>query len=215
MALFQAFDWSGIFHRFLALLGPFGKVITAMIDVFDRLRLLVPRSRKLIDDTVVEFGQWKHFRLDKRFSNRVVNIERAIAKSQDLIDGAAAAWQSIQDIVTKMKKPAEKAGKETETAVEDVNQARSITEFLERFPRVANGLAALISALKVVAEFLESYSTILDDLQQILDEITRLRLAIENLDTIFLSQTNPRKRVRLADGTLLRIRIGNLHTADV
>jgi len=42
-------------------------------------------------------------------------------------------------------------------------------------------------------------------------ELKALRLEIEKLDTIFLSQSNKRKRLKLANGKSIRIRVGKLH----
>jgi hypothetical protein len=144
-----------------------------------------------------------------------VNVEKAVTKTRALIEGIGASWRSIVDIARQFRKPIQDPASEAEVASEEIATARSVVQLLEAFPRLARGLGRLIVWAGFVAQFLEQMSSVVDDLQQILDEVRRLRLAVEDLDTIFLSQKNKRQRVRLDDGNVIRIRIGSLHTTEL
>jgi hypothetical protein len=60
---------------------------------------------------------------------------------------------------------------------------------------------------------LEQIADVIDDLQTVVDELKRIRLEIEKLDTIFLQQGNKRKTLQLLNGKSIRIRVGRLHSA--
>jgi hypothetical protein len=82
---------------------------------------------------------------------------------------------------------------------------------LKRLPRLSRGLEKMLGVVSLVVDALISWSDAVDKLQTIVDEITRLREAIEKGDLIFLKQSNPRRMQTLSDGTKIKIRVGNLH----
>jgi len=215
VAFFQFFDLPALLARLQGALGPFGVLWKKGQAVVDALDTLVPRGRDLVEAIIAEAGQWKRFKENAAIKTRVINVGRAIDKSRALIDGIGSSWRAIQDIVKQFKKPLKNPLTEATEVTEEIVTAKSITRLLEAFPRLARGLERASVWLGFAAEFLEQLSAVLDDLKQILDEITRLRLAVEELDTIFLSQKNRRQRIRLPDGNVIRIRVGSLHTAEL
>ncbi len=214
MASLFGFDLSGILNSIKAFLGPFGKLIDQLKVTFDHLVNIVSNGNKLIDSVLAEIEGWKNFKQDIRFSQRVIQIERAIQKTRDLIEGIPAAWRSIVDIGKQFKEqlsgeanPAEEA----ESLVEDVETSGGISALLKKFPALGKALEKILGVLALVVQSLEAISNTIGDLQQIVDELKALRLEIERLDTIFLQQGNKRKVLRLSDGKIIRIRVGKLH----
>ena len=96
--------------------------------------------------------------------------------------------------------------------MEDVESSGGISALLRKFPALAKGLEKLLGVLGLIVQALDAIATTIDDLQQIVDELKALRLEFEKLDTIFLSQSNKRKTLRLADGSSIRVRVGKLHS---
>jgi hypothetical protein len=143
----------------------------------------------------------------------------AITKTRALVEGIPAAWHSIQDLFKQFKEKVNTANVNTQAAdlAADIEEGtgEGVAGLLKKFPKLAKGLTKIFGVLVLVTDALESVSRTIDDLQVILDEITRLRLEIEKLDTVFLSQSNARERVKLADGKVIRIRVGKLHAAGV
>ena len=211
MALF-GFDFLPAIRTFL---GPLGKLWDSLTQTFDHLKNIVSSAEKLKDSIVSEVEAWKNFKQDIRIRQRVVQVERAITKTRDLIEGIPAAWRSIQDIVKNFK---EQIGgeanpiEEAEAATQEM-ESGGIAAVLRKFPQLAKGLEKVLGFLAIVIQALEAISNTIDDVQQIVDEITGLRLEIEKLDTIFLSQSNKRKTLKLEDGSTIRVRIGKLHHA--
>jgi methyl-accepting chemotaxis protein len=214
MALF-GLDFSAIFDLVKRFLGPFGQLIDSLKTTYDKTVHVFDAAEKLKDSVLAEIDGWKNFKQDIRFSQRVIQLESAVQKTRDLIEGIPEAWRSVVDIVKQFREklttstPAGEAAAEVEEVVSA--DAKSITQLLQKFPRLARGLTKLLGALALIIEALENVVSVIGDLQTIVDEIKRIRLEIEKLDTIFLSQSNKRKRLKLADGSTVRIRVGHLH----
>lgn len=153
---------------------------------------------KLVDSFQSEIQEWKNFKEDIRLKSRVVNLERAITKTRELVQGLFDAWRSVLDIIKNITTKLEVGG---------------VAEIAE----AATGIGlpvALVNAIVLIVEVLDTIRNVIDDLQTIIDEITRIREAIEHADTIFLQQRNPRQIVKLADGKSIKIRVGGLHAAS-
>jgi hypothetical protein len=220
VALLDVFDLSAVYARLIKFLGPIGKVIDAAVSAVKRLGTIVQRQTKLMDDAVKEFKEWRNFKEDIRFKSRVVNLEVAFIKTKALIEGIPAAWHSIIDIVQEFRKKVDINAEVTEVRTEisteiEEGSGEIITKLLNRFPKLLKGLERAAVVLGLILDSLETLSKVIDDLQTVLDEITRVRLEIERLDTIFLSQGNKRKRVKLADGRTVNFRLGKLHAAGL
>jgi hypothetical protein len=182
-----------------------------VLNKFPKLRLLLDLGQKIVthftgtfDAAVKLFNsfqsevlEWKNFREDFRLKSRVVNIERAIEKTKELVQGLFDSWRAILDLIKNISTKVELGG-----AAEIVEAASGI------------GLpVALVNAIVLIVEVLDTVRNVIDDIQTVIDEITRIRLAIEKADTIFLQQNNPRKIVKLANGKSIKIRVGGLHKA--
>jgi hypothetical protein len=173
---------------------------------------LVQRIQHLVDSIKTEITEFSHWREDIRFKSRVISLPAAIEKTRDLIQGARDSWAAI---VALMKDFREKVG--GENAAQDAEEVAADLEggtgegILKRLPRLAKGLEKLLGVISLIVDAVISWSDAVDKLQTIVDEVTRLREAIEKGDLIFLKQSNPRKTLTLTDGTKIKIRLGNLH----
>lgn len=206
------FDLSGIVDTFKSFLGPLGKLFDSLKQSYDKLTTIFDAANKLKDSIVGEVIAWKNFKQDIRLRQRVVQLESAIQKTRDLIEGIPEAWRSIQDLVKQIRSQITEGNpvEEAETAAEDL-ESGGLKSFLEKFPKLAKGLEKVLGVLAIVLQALEAIRSAIDDIQTVVDELKRLRLEIEKLDTIFLSQSNKRKRLKLEDGSTIRIRVGKLH----
>lgn len=216
MASLFGFDLSGIFDAIKSFLGPVGKLIDSIKTSITHLTSIVQNSTKLLDGIIAEAKAWGNFKQDIRIKGRVIQLESAIEKTRALIEGIPAAWRSIQDIFKTFKTQFDAGGDpiaDADAAAEDLASAEEggITSLLKKFPKLAKSFEKILGVLALVIQALEAVSGVVDDLQQILDEITALRMEVERLDTIFLPQSNKRKTLKLADGSTIRIRVGALH----
>jgi hypothetical protein len=187
-------------------------LLNFVLDKFPALRQLLDLGQKiishftgtldagihLVDSFEGEIQEWKNFKEDIRLKSRVVNLERAITKTRELVQGLFDSWRSVLDIIKNITTKLEVGG---------------VAEIAE----AATGIGlpvALVNAIVLIVEVLDTIRNVIDDLQTIIDEITRIREAIEHADTIFLQQRNPRQIVKLADGKSIKIRVGGLHAAS-
>ncbi len=211
LAPIQFFDWSSIFNALRSRLGRFNGLIDKAVLLFGQIKTLIPRTHKLTEDILSEFHEWSTFK-EARFSHRVINIEQALRKNSELIRGMKASFNAVRDIIRLIKAPLQSPLEGAAEDVEAVTGAGSVAELLARFPRLARGLERAIAFLGLLIEYVAAFNAAVNDFQTILDELKRVRLAIEKLDTVFLGQGNKRKFVKLADGKFIRIRVGNLHS---
>jgi hypothetical protein len=175
----------------------FADVVTVINDfttVFTKITGIVGSVETLVQAVKDEVAGFKNFRQDLRIKSRVINLETAIQRTRDLILGIPASWRAVVDLFSQIKSAIGKDVAAEEGAAILAVETAGLSE-----------VVVGISILYQVASFVES---VISDLQTIVDEVKRLRLEIEKLDTIFLSQSNKRKSLKLADGSTIRIRTG-------
>jgi hypothetical protein len=214
VAFSDLFNLSGVLDKIKSLLGPFGQLWDKLTLTYTHMTNIFSSGEKLTQSVISEVNAWRNFKQDIRFKSRVVQIESAVEKTRALIEGIPAAWRSIVDLFKQFKEQLGGEGnpiEEADAATADI-EAGGIKTLLTKFPALAKGLEKVLGFLAIAVQALEAITNAIDDLQSIVDEITRLRLEIEKLDTIFLSQSNKRKTLKLADGSSIRVRIGKLHS---
>jgi hypothetical protein len=176
------------------IIADLGTVFQDIKNTFNHLTGVFGAGKNLFDTVVSEIDAWKNFKQDIRLRSRVINLERAITKTKELIAGIPASFRAAVDIVKQIGKAIEKdVAAEEGAAVLAVETA---------------GLSEIVVAIGILYQVLSFVADIISDLQTIVDELKRLREEIEKLDTIFLSQSNKRKTLKLADGSTIRIRTG-------
>jgi len=209
------FDFlSPLLNRIKAALGPLGKLWDKVIEAWNHITGIITNGQLLVDSIKAEVDAWKNFKEDIRFSSRVINLEKAIQKTEELFQGIPDSWHAIQDLLKEIKDKlnvSEPKPSEVEE-LEGEFEEGGIANLLKRFPALAKFFEKALGFLTLLVDALESIANAIDDLQTIMDEAKRIRLEIEKLDSIFLQQNNKRKNVQLASGKTIRIRIGNLHS---
>ena len=204
---------SPLLNRIKAALGPLGKLWDKVVEAWNHITGIITNGDKLVESIKGEIDAWKNFKEDIRFSSRVINLEKAIAKTEELFQGIPDSWHAIQDLVKNIKEKlnvSEPKPSEVEELESEFEEG-GISNLLKRFPALAKFFEKALGFLTLLVDALESIANAIDDHQTIVDEAKRIRLEIEQLDSIFLQQNNKRKNIKLATGKTIRIRIGNLH----
>ena len=195
----SAFSPSNIKKNFTTLLKDLGSVAKNVLTVFAKAKDIFSNVENLFNTSKGEIDGWKNFKQDIRLHSRVVNLESAIQKTRDLIQGIPQSWHAVLDVISQVKSAFAK-----DVAGEEVAALLAVE---------TAGLSEVVAVLTVIYQVLSFVEGIISDLQTIVDELKRLRLEIEKLDTIFLSQSNKRKTLKLANGRSIRIRLGKLHAS--
>ena len=212
----MAFSITNLFSGLTSFLGPLGKIWDHLKEVYNHSINIYANAQALVQSVIDEIDGWKNFKQDIRLKQRVVQIESAIQKTRDLVEGIPAAWRSIVDLVKQFKGQLGESNpvEETEALTEDL-ESGGFKALLEKFPALGKALEKVLGFLAILVSALQAISDSIDDLQKIVDELKGLRLEFEKLDTIFLSQSNKRKTLRLEDGSSIRVRIGKLHPSCI
>lgn len=197
-------------------LAPLRRIWDKIIQAKDHLLNVGSATQHLFDSITSEVQAWRTFKENPRWRSRVINAPIAFEKTQELIQGIPDSWRAIVDLFRELRGKVDAVGEPEAEAREfaaDLESGEGVSGLLRRLPRLARGLERLFGFLAIAVDALETIANAIGDLQTIVDEASRIRREIEELDTIFLSQKNPRKTVRTADGGSLKIRLGNLHEA--
>src|SRR5215831_19027640 len=82
-----------------------------LVKLFDKVKNLYNHfvgvfqaGQHLFDTVKGEVDAWKNFKEDIRIRQRVVQIERAIQKTRDLILGIPASWRAAIDLIAQARK---------------------------------------------------------------------------------------------------------------
>src|SRR6266576_1942470 len=193
----SSFSLTSIRQNFATIFKDLVNVGKNVLTVFTKAKDIFSNVQNLFTSAKGEIDGFKNFKQDIRFKSRVVNLESAIQKTRDLIQGIPNSWKAVLDVVSEIKSAFAK-----DVAGEEVAALLAVE---------TAGLSEVVAVLSVIYQVLSFVESIVTDLQTIIDEVKRLRLEVEKLDTIFLSQSNKRKYVKLDDGSSIKIRLGKLH----
>ena len=203
-----------IFNKLFDLLPtPIKTIVTKIVSGITEVTTLFSRIDKLIGSVKGEIEAWKNFRINPKFKSRVVNIPAAYDRTKEFFESFPATWASIQDLVKQFrdKLNIENPVAEAEEAATGIEESGSAS-ILDKFPKLAKGLEKLAGVVTLVVDSIVTISSAVDDVQAVVDEVTAVRKEIEDLDTFFLSQSNPRRRERLEGGGTINLRVGSLHS---
>jgi len=196
-------------------LGPFGKLFDLIGRFFTGFRDSFKKAVDLAFEIKNEISEWQNFREAIPVRTGVISLPKAIDQTEKLFEQIRAAWQAIVDLAKEIQKQAsgqqESPTEEAEQAVKDI-EGSGVRGLLEKFPKLAKGLERVLGFLAIAVGVIESIQKAIDDITAIVDAIKGIREEIETGSTIFLSQKNPRKTVKLEDGSSFKIRVGNLHS---
>ncbi len=193
----QKVEKAATFENFRQFWDDLVKLFEKVKNLYNHFVGVFDAANHLFDSVRGEIDAWKNFKEDIRIRQRVVQIERAILKTRELILGIPASWRAALDLIAQARKAIQK-----DIIAEEVAAATAIE---------TAGLSEIAVAIGIVYQVVSFVADVVQDLQTIIDELKRLRLEIERLDTIFLQQDNKRKTLRLENGQRIRIRVGRLH----
>jgi len=192
--------------------APIKNIVSKVVEGVTEVTTLFERIDNLIESVKSEITAWKNFRINPKFKSRVVNIPKAYDRTKEFLESFPATWASFQDLIKQFKEKLDIQNPvaEAEEAAAGVEETGAAS-ILDRFPKLVKGLEKLAGVVTLVVDSIVTISNALDDVQAIVDEVTSVREEIEDLETLFLSQSNARRSVRLEDGGTVKFRVGNLH----
>src|ERR1043166_9016775 len=203
---------SPIINAVKSWLGPFGKLVDKISEFFTKAKTVIPDLISLGELIGSEINEWKNFKEAVPYRTGVINLPRAVQKTQELIDQIKAAWAAIVDLAREAR-AAFRGGQDIEP--EDVAadlETDTAEGLVKLFPKLAKVGEKLLAGLAVVLDLLDKVETFQTDFREIVESAKAIREEVETGSTIFLSQKNPRRIVGLREGGSMKIRVGNLHS---
>ena len=206
---------------FLApLITPIQKLWGILKGFFTALIELVPATIKLVNDTITEIRAWKEFKKGINFKTGVISLKSVKDHVEELVQEIITAWQSLVDLFTSgFKLPARgiseaaDALQELVVGFEDVFGKFGLEAGLKRLGGLLEKAGGKVfEVLALIQSVAEEALKVVTELQSIVDAVRDVREAFQTGSFLFLKQTNPRRVVQLADGTSIKIRVGNLHS---
>jgi len=185
---------------------------TALIDV-------IPDTIKLVNLVIAEVLAWRTFKEGINFKSGVVNLQSAKDRLQQIIDEIISAWNALKGLFTDgFKLPLKSvnemadAAEELVVAFEDFFGKFGLQELLQKLSgslkKAGGKVLEVLALLEAVAE---AALRVVHQLTTIVQAIKDIRETFQTGEGLFLQQKNPRKIVKLADGSSIKLRLGNLH----
>ncbi len=193
-----------------------GKLVNKIKDGIQHVLTIVDRITRLAQSIKAEVDAFRNWKEEFQIKNKVINLPKAIERTQDLVTEIRTSYDDIVQIVKDVSETIKGGGnpeQEAEEVAADLGDLSNVGEsLLKKLPKLSKGLEKMLGVVSLIVDALIQWSDIIDKLQTIVDTIRDVRLEIETGSTIFLFQGNKRKTVTLDDGTVMKIRLGKLHS---
>jgi hypothetical protein len=207
---------------FQPIIGPLMRLWGILKGFFTAVIDVIPETIDLVKLVYSEVLEWKNFRENLRFKGGVINLQSVRTKIEDLISEAITAWHSLVDLFTSgFRNITVRPIEEATDALTDVIDAFGSLErlglkaWLERIgPTLEKAGGKVFEVLAVIQAVAEELLKVVRELKSIVQFTKDVRLFAEEGDGIFLSQSNKRRKIKVADvsgGGEINIRLGNLH----
>src|SRR6266480_1851895 len=137
--------------------APFGRLFDLLSRFWTNLTNLWTDIGTLVESITAEITAWKNFKENVSFRTRVINVKKAIDKTEEFIAELSAAKTAVLDLWTQLKGKFETAGNPTEEASEAIKdiEKSGFRELLSKFPRLLKGVEKILGFVAVVADALE------------------------------------------------------------
>lgn len=204
---------------FAPVLSPLTKLWNILKGFFTAIVEVVPETIDLVKLIYSEVLAWKSFREELHFKTGVINLQSAKDRILDLVDEIVTGWHSLVDLFSggfklslKPLQDAEEAAAELVDLFDGLGEL-GILEWLQKLgPKIEKAGGKIFEVLAIIQAVAEELLKVVRELHDIVQAAKDIRETFQTGEGLFLSQSNPRRKVDLADGSTIKIRVGNLHS---
>lgn len=191
------------------ILGPLRPLITIFTSLKENTVGIVSASTDVTDTVERIFDEIKNFSFRPNVKSRVISLPAAQQRIQQLIAAPGQIIDAVKELIAQVKSKIDVA----EFNVEELEGLEDLRSIVTKFgSKIAAGFEKILGVVTIVVDALVSIRQGIRDIQTILDSVEEIVTDVSNLDAIFLSQKNPRRRESLSEGGSIKIRLGNLHS---
>jgi len=205
---------------FAPVLKPLNKLWGILKGFFTAIVQVIPETTSLVKLIYNEIFAWRDFKKGINFKTGVINLQSARDRIEDLISEILDAWHALVSLFTDGFKIQVKSVKDAVDAVTEVAEAfdsiagSGLREFFERIgPTLEKAGGKVFEILAIIQAVAEELLKVVREINKVVTAIKDVRETFQTGEGLFLSQTNPRKTVKLDDGSTVKFRVGNLHDA--
>jgi hypothetical protein len=210
MALF-GFDFKSV------VVTPFTRVVTSIRQTINTATHILEVVNETVEDAIGIYHEIKTFELKPHWKIRAVSVPQAVDNIKELAEVPTRIVIAVRDLVQRVRNSVEAFRNpvaEAEAAAEEAGALEG--GLLRLFPRIAALLGRAISRVLAVAGLIVQLVIDVDnavaDIHTLVGQLRTAITSLNHLDAVFLQQNNKRRIVELADGTKMKIRVGNLHS---
>lgn len=206
--------------RFFApVISPLQKLWSVIKSFATALINVIPDTISLVQLVISEVKAWKSFKEGINFKTGVINLQSARDRIEQLIQEILDAWSALEGLFTdgfklplKSVNEMAEAAEEVVVAFEDFFGKFGLREFLSRLSSTLEKAGGkVLEVLALLEAAAEAALRVVHQLTAIVTAVKDVRETFQTGEGLFLSQKNPRKVLNLADGSSIKVRIGNLH----
>lgn len=152
-----------------------------LVNFKNTLETFISNGTSLILNCISEFEKIKNFEFDPKWNSRVISVPRAKENLDELIQIPSDILATCKEIMNILKQKLE-----PETFEFDPEDLKFVPEEFARF------LTKVLGWVALVIDCFVSWNQAIIDANHIVDDIRNLRENIENFDSLFLQQGNPK-----------------------
>lgn len=164
-----------------AIVRGLGKLFAAEVNISENLNNIVARFEQLKDNYTKELSTLRDFKFNPAWNSRVIHVPTAIDRIREMIDTVSGFWMERFDLIKDPIHQLKLIFGSEKGDVGDPNQPSGVTKAAVKIDELATMIAQISHAMDKVA-----------DLSDFFVKITK---EIQGLEFLFLSQSNPQKKI--------------------
>jgi hypothetical protein len=152
-------------------------------------------ATQLIQDVRDEIDAIQNFKMNPRWNSRVISAPKAFNLLQTTLPNLISDFvDQVKGLITDLRTKIEPQ----EINIDDI-------EGLEKVPaKLVRAAEKFLAWLFLIIDTLTTIEQVIQELSALVDDIRQFREAIENLDGLFLSQSNPRRTITVRERARIR-----------
>lgn len=211
MAIGDLFNFKSV------LVGPLSRVLASIRTTIDTAIHIFDVVKETVEDAKSIYDEIQNFDINPHWKIRAISAPETVAHIKELAEVPTKIVIAVRDLSGRIREAVSTFKSPVGEATAAVEEAGSLEGGLLRiFPRLASllGKAAtrILAFAGLIVQLVIDVDNAVADIHTLVKQLRTALESLNHLDAIFLQQNNPRRIVRLEDGSTMKIRVGKLHS---